>query len=107
GRFDPHNYPPAVARLLEGERLVKLGPGVPDARWRSELEMLDNERLFGGQPVADVQMAEACRAGLRLLHDWLEPSHRISQTIPTATGTYWHAIMRRREPDFPNAKYWL
>jgi hypothetical protein len=46
-------------------------------------------------------------AGLWLLHNYLDESHKISQDIETGTGSYWHALMHRREPDFGNAKYWL
>ena len=45
-------------------------------------------------------------AGLWLWHDALEESHTISQALPSATGSFWHAIMHRREGDFSNAKYW-
>lgn len=38
--------------------------------------------------------------------DELDRSHRISQTLETPTGSYWHAIMHRREGDFWNSKYW-
>lgn len=46
-------------------------------------------------------------AGLWLYVDELDRSHAISQGIATATGSYWHAIMHRREGDFSNAKYWF
>jgi hypothetical protein len=45
-------------------------------------------------------------AGLWLYVDDLQRSHTVSQTLTSATGSYWHAIMHRREGDFPNAKYW-
>ncbi len=45
-------------------------------------------------------------AGLWLWHDWLDESHQISQNLHSATGSFWHAIMHRREGDFSNAKYW-
>ena len=45
-------------------------------------------------------------SGLWLYYDWLHESHTISQSIETPTGSFWHAIMHRREGDFSNAKYW-
>ena len=52
-------------------------------------------------------MAAACLAGLWLHHNFLDESHTLSQDIDTTTGSYWHAIMHRREGDYGNAKYWL
>lgn len=46
-------------------------------------------------------------AGLWLYVDDLDRSHAISQDIHTSTGSYWHAIMHRREGDFWNSKYWF
>ena len=51
--------------------------------------------------------ALACVAGLWLLHDFFEESHAISQDLDTVEGSYWHAILHRREPDYGNAKYWF
>jgi len=50
--------------------------------------------------------ANAMLAGLWLWHDWLDQSHTISQSLHSATGSFWHAIMHRREGDFSNSKYW-
>ena len=52
-------------------------------------------------------MAACCIAGVWLLHDFLDESHTISQGIDTPSGSFWHAIMHRREGDFSNAKYWF
>ena len=50
--------------------------------------------------------ARAVLAGLWLWHDWLDESHLISQSLHSSTGSFWHAIMHRREGDFSNSKYW-
>jgi hypothetical protein len=52
-------------------------------------------------------MIDACISALWLYHDYLDRSHTISQSIETPTGSYWHGIMHRREPDASNAKYWF
>lgn len=52
-------------------------------------------------------LAPALKAALWLYVDDLDRSHRISQGIDDATGTYWHGIMHRREGDFANSHYWF
>jgi hypothetical protein len=49
----------------------------------------------------------ALQAGLWLYVDELDRSHSISQDMKDATGSYWHAIMHRREGDFSNSRYWF
>lgn len=65
------------------------------------------ESVFGGRPLIDEDAARCCLAGLWLHHDFLDESHAISQEIDTVDGSYWHAIMHRREPDYWNSKYWF
>ena len=55
----------------------------------------------------DADMAACCVAGVWLLHDYLDESHRISQGIDTPSGSFWHGILHRREGDYSNAKYWF
>jgi hypothetical protein len=90
--FDPSMYGSAIAVLLVPERLSELGPGSPNLAVRLVLQALD--------------APAACRAGLWLLHDFLDESHSISQDLDTKEGSFWHAILHRREPDASNSKYW-
>jgi hypothetical protein len=104
--FDPTAYGPAVQALLAEPRLPPLDPGRPNLAARSLLEALDDNALFAGRPVRDRDLAACCRAGLWLHHNFLDEAHTISQEIETPEGSYWHALMHRREPDFSNSKYW-
>jgi hypothetical protein len=86
------------------ERLVpRSSPGNPDAN--SLLSKAKPQDLLS-VPVKSVDDANAVLAGLWLWHDFLDESHLISQSLPSATGSFWHAIMHRREGDFSNSKYW-
>jgi hypothetical protein len=102
--FDPSTYGPLIAELLAPERLAPLGPGVPNAAARTKLAALDGGPLLTPHSVRDRDMARACLAGLWLYHDFLDESHTISQEIGSTTGSYWHGIMHRREPDASNAE---
>src|SRR3974390_1770578 len=100
-------YGPLIAELLVEPRLQPLGPGNPNLAMRPKLESLTLETAFAHTTVRDRDMAMGCLAGLWLVHDFLDESHRISQDIATTSGSYWHGIMHRREPDPDNAKYWF
>jgi len=106
-KADAHRYGPVFAALLEEERLNSLDRGSPHTRVRSALEAFRMEEAFAPHPIVDRDMAKACLSAVWLYHDFLEESHQISQTIPTPTGSYWHGLMHRREPDFSNSKYWF
>ena len=98
----------AATRILELNssayaRLTQTGSG--SAAAKSLLERCRPEDLVDG-PVRSADDAGAMLSGLWLYHDWLDESHRISQDLHTPTGSFWHAIMHRREGDFSNSKYW-
>jgi len=105
--FDPARYGPVFQPLLAEERLNSLGPGTPNDKVFPLLQALSVEQAFLSQAVKDTGMAKCCLAGLWLYHDYLDQSHRISQSVSTTTGSYWHGIMHRREPDSWNSKYWF
>ena len=84
---------------------------VPKNAWSNELtDALDGlslEDLFQGQEVKDDTYGKAIKSGLLLWNDALDESHEISQTLGNDTGSYWHGLMHRREPDYSNSKYWF
>jgi len=86
---------------------MPLGPGTPRHTLYEQLKALTAGKIFGHRKIADADMAQAVLAGIWLYHDFLDESHKISQEIPTPTGSYWHGIMHRREPDYDNARYWF
>jgi hypothetical protein len=83
---------------------VRDGEGSIEAR--DLLETIKPAQLLGSGVVKGATDGEAMLAGLWLWHDWLDESHTISQGLHGPTGSFWHAIMHRREGDFSNAKYW-
>ena len=94
-----------IKALLSTKTLPALGP---QARADALSEAALNTKL---DPVfRDAQLSvsqqELVRALLLLWHDHLDASHNISQNIENADGSFVHALMHRREPDYWNAKYW-
>ncbi|HEV8292984.1 MAG TPA: hypothetical protein VGP94_13710, partial [Tepidisphaeraceae bacterium] len=83
--------------------LVVRGDGNPDAK--KLLSSATPKQMLSGL-IRSEDDANAMLAGLWLWHDWLDESHHISQSLNYATGSFWHAIMHRREGDFSNSQYW-
>ncbi len=105
--FDPQAFGPIFGPLLAAAPLAPLGPGRPDRAVADKLSNLSLDAAFAPHKIVDRPMAEACVAGLWLMYDCLDESHTISQSLDNPSGSYWHAIMHRREPDYDNAKYWF
>lgn len=112
--FDPQTYGPVFAPLLTTDRRRPLDAGRPDPSAVAALKKLSVAVAFahvtseyGQQQPADADMAACCLAGAWLVHDHLDESHQFSQAIDTTSGSFWHAILHRREGDFSNAKYWF
>jgi hypothetical protein len=105
--LNANTYGSVFGSLLKEPRLMPLGPGSPNPDVQSELKILTIEKAFASKAIRDEEMARCCLAGLWLYHDYLDESHKLSQEIETPTGSYWHGLMHRREPDYTNAKYWF
>ena len=104
--WDPHKYGPTIAGLLTPARDMPLDAGQANTAAKAQLDV-DTATLFGGRRLGDNNAAGGCHAALWLYHDFLPESHRLSQQLDGADGSYWHGLMHRREGDFSNAKYWF
>ena len=95
-----------LLRLENLPGLPELAPGFDvcrDQQLNEVISILNPETMF--DCVHNLQAAHALKSGLLLWNDDLEASHTISQQLHDDTGSYWHGIMHRREPDHSNAKY--
>lgn len=97
---------PRVRELISTPETPFLGPG-PRLGVQSQAalsrqidETLDAITLIGTR-------AELVRATVLLWHDYFDAAHVIAQEIESRDGSYVHAILHRREPDYENAKYWF
>src|SRR5688572_33017148 len=94
-----------LAHNLAGsyKRLVVRGGGDEEAK--KMLAPATAAQMITGL-VRNEDDAKAMLAGLWLWHDWLDESHNLSRSLHSSTGSFWHAIMHRREGDFSNSQYW-
>jgi len=79
------------------EALVVRSAAGPEAR--AAIERALTVPCFAANPAA--------AAALWLYADELDRSHTLSQSLHTATGSFLHGIMHRREGDFGNSQYWM
>ena len=98
--------PAEIAQLLRPE-LPPLGPGRPEQPLAELLRRADPDIWMPRTGALSADAAGCCKSGLWLWNGFLEDSHRLSQAIHTAEGSWWHGIMHRREPDPGNASYWF
>ncbi len=95
-------YPPNIQTLLTDEAFGQYATTTSgNPKVLADLQAIDAS-TFG----SNSEMARACLSGLWLLHNFLDQSHDISQSLNTPAGSHWHAIMHRLEGDFSNSKYW-
>jgi hypothetical protein len=100
-------YSPILDAILKAAGPMPLDAGTVNAALSQQLIAFDFEAASAPATIQDRAAARACLAGLWLRINHLDRSHRISQTLDTAEGSFWHAIMHRRERDYANSKYWF
>ena len=109
--IDRTRYGAPARRLIEdalvGGRPATLSFGEPVATARAALAAMDETALGGGRKARDGAAVALLRAGLWLLHDFMDEAHVVAQDIETPAGNYWHALVHRREPDAANSGYWF
>ncbi len=71
------------------------------------LVSVNPDELFQPEPVKDHNCAQAVISGLLIWNDCEDEAHKLAQNTPTAEGSYFHAIIHRREPDIWNSNYWF
>ena len=110
--FNMSAYLSSIQKILElheaGQRLLPLVPREPlDGEGLALLGRNSAEDLFSAKEVVSLEDAECVRSALYLYFSDLDASHRISQGIPSSTGSFLHGVMHRQKPDFSNSKYWF
>jgi hypothetical protein len=76
------------------------------ARAKTELHQLSPADLHAPSRVVSADDAALVKAALYLRHGFLDECHRLCQSVPSPTGSYWHGILHRHEGDLGNSRYW-
>jgi hypothetical protein len=94
------------ASLLATPEPPDLGPGPRAGVQPLQPLQVAIDAAFANQPTRQLER-QAARGLVLLWHDHHDAAHEIVQHGETAEGSYVHAILHRREPDYGNAKYWF
>jgi hypothetical protein len=100
------DLPKPLYAIFNTPSLPGLGPErrddtLPLSKLENDLESAVSQSGVSGDN------ADLVRSAALLWHDHLDASHTLSQDIRSNDGSFLHGIMHRREPDYPNAKYWF
>ena len=105
-RFEARKYGEAIANILaldaDGNRLMPLANGTCSSNGCTGGLRPPGARLFPAS-----RSPKAALAGLYLYFSCWEDAHDIAQSVNTAEGSYWHALVHRQEPDAGNSSYWF
>jgi len=96
---------PAWNKLL-GESVPAIGPASRGGSKTAEQVRIQLKELLVADQSTE-QRSLLINAAVLVWHDHLDAAHIIAQEIHNSDGSYLHAIIHRREPDFSNAKYWF
>jgi hypothetical protein len=102
----PADLLPAVQKTIATPDLPDLGPARRPGTMSADLLTRELNKTLAGQALDPTKHQLILGCAL-FWHDHLDPAHHIAQEIPSADGSFLHAMMHRREPDFDNAKYWF
>jgi hypothetical protein len=92
-----------LSLLLATAGLPHLGPGPrPNVLTQGQIR-----EAISSMPAIPAATRELVRGLVLLWHDHLDAAHVIAQEIETADGSFLHAMVHRREPDFTNSRYWF
>lgn len=105
--FDPAAYGEEVSAILalegSGTRPMPLaGVECTCEEAHRALQATSARRLF-----PNARSPEAAMSGLWTYYGCFDEAHGVAQEIHNPDGSYWHAILHRREPDAGNAAYWF
>jgi hypothetical protein len=102
--MDPSTYSEPVRRLLglPHDPMSLVCRRKPDPQATASLAAARQSVWFPGS-----RHPEAALSGLWLRFGEWDRAHSIAQDLPSAEGSYWHAIIHRQEPDGWNSGYWF
>jgi len=95
-----------IRELLKTPDVPELGPRAR-ANVKPAAALTAHVRSVLGEGQFSEKATDLICGTVMLWHDHLDAAHNIAQAVENADGSYLHAIMHRREPDYGNAKYWF
>jgi hypothetical protein len=103
------SYPDFIDRVFLAEGLLtKLIPtDILDRDVWRRVRDAEDAAITGGLPIGNPKTFRLVRGALLYALDDLDGCHKYFQDEGSDLGSYWHAMMHRREGDFDNARYWF